>query len=153
MKKTILPFLLLAIITGLLFTACTSETEENVLVDGFVKEGVEDDDVMINIVKYADGVYEAPGFYESPAGEESISVKVTLLDGVVSDVEVVGNATHEKSISLQNMFIEGIGAEVVGMKLDEIPEFDQVNGSSLTPIGFSDALEDVKKEAALSVDS
>lgn len=148
MKKTITTFFLLAVITGTVFTGCTGKSIENALVE----EVAEKDGVTVTTVKYENGVYEAIGIYQSPAEEESIEVKLTLEEDVVTAVEVVGMGTHEVTMKLQGLFIEEIGAEVVGMKLDEIPEFDQVNGSSLTPIGFADALEEVKKEA-LSVSS
>ncbi|WP_144719817.1 FMN-binding protein [Agrococcus jejuensis] len=97
---------------------------------------------------YADGTYSADGSYTSPGGEETITVTVTLADGVIEDVEVENpETTNPNSLRYQGEFIDGIAAEVVGVPLDDV-SVDRVGGSSLTSGGFEDALETIRDEAA-----
>lgn len=99
--------------------------------------------------KYSDGTYEAVGNYISPAQREEIDITLTLKDNVVTDATFVGKATHEKSKAMQALFSEGFKEQVVGKPIDSIA-LTVVNGSSLTPKGFMDALQKIKKEAAQS---
>ncbi|MBN7794846.1 FMN-binding protein [Microbacterium esteraromaticum] len=98
---------------------------------------------------YADGTYTAEGAYQTPETVENISVTLTLSDDVVTDVEVVGDPTAPESTRYQGQFIDGIAAEVVGKKLDEL-DVDRVAGSSLTSGGFNQALVRIKEEAVIS---
>lgn len=95
---------------------------------------------------YKDGTYTATGNYDSPAGNETIGVTVTLKDGVIVSSDVVGQARDEKSIRYQGKFISGYKALVIGKKIDEV-QLDFVSGSSLTPAGFNDALSQIKAQA------
>ncbi len=97
---------------------------------------------------YADGTYTADGSYTSPGGEETITVTLTLADGVIDDVEVENpETTNPNSLRYQGEFIDGIAEEVVGVPLDDV-SVDRVGGSSLTSGGFEDALETIRDEAA-----
>lgn len=96
--------------------------------------------------EYKDGEYTATGNYKSPAQEEAVEIVVTLADGVVTDAVFTGKATNQVSQKLQGQFAEGFKEEVIGKSIDEI-NLTVVNGSSLTPKGFMDALEKVKEEA------
>lgn len=96
---------------------------------------------------YQDGTYSATGHYTSPAGAESVEVTLTLKDGVVTDAQFTGNATHPASKKWQGNFAAGFKDQVVGKKLDEI-KLGVVNGSSLAPKGFMDAVAQVKAEAS-----
>lgn len=95
---------------------------------------------------YKDGTYSASGAYTSPAGPESVEVTLTLKDGAVTDVVFNGDSENEKSKFMQDKFGEGISAQVVGKSIDSL-DLAVVNGSSLTPKGFMDALEKIKQEA------
>ncbi|WP_175414194.1 FMN-binding protein [Agrococcus sp. SGAir0287] len=98
--------------------------------------------------EYADGTYTADGSYTSPGGQETITVTVTLADGVIEDVEVTNpETTNPNSLRYQGEFIDGIAAEVVGVPLDDV-SVDRVGGSSLTSGGFEDALQTIRDEAA-----
>lgn len=108
---------------------------------------VSSDESTMDASEYEDGTYEATGNYTSPAQEEEVNIVITLADGVVVDAEFVGKATHETSKKMQGLFSEGFTEEVVGKSIDEI-NLTVVNGSSLTPKGFMDALEKVKTEAS-----
>jgi uncharacterized protein with FMN-binding domain len=96
---------------------------------------------------YEDGTYDASGSYQAPSGTETIDVTVTLEGGVITDVQVVGNATDPEAQQHQGEFIGGIAGEVVGKSIDEI-QVSKVSGSSLTSGGFNKAIEEIKAEAA-----
>jgi len=97
--------------------------------------------------EYADGSYTATGEYQAPSGQESVEVTLTLEGGVVSDVEVVGEADDPQAQRYQGQFIDGIGDVVVGKPLDGL-QVDKVGGSSLTSGGFNQAVEQIKADAA-----
>jgi uncharacterized protein with FMN-binding domain len=96
--------------------------------------------------KYKNGTYTAEGNYISPGGDEQILVKLTLKDEVIKDSQVESKAVRPSSKKFQKIFIENYKQFVIGKKIDEI-KLDKVSGSSLTPKGFNDALEKIKKEA------
>lgn len=95
---------------------------------------------------YTNGTYTAEGEYVSPGGPETVTVTMTLEDGIVSDVTFVGNADRPLSVRYQGMFAEGYKTLVVGKNIDEV-KLDKVSGSSLTPKGFNDAVAKIKEEA------
>ena len=96
---------------------------------------------------YNNGTYEATGSYNSPGGRESIKVALTIADGKVRDSTVTSEAKNPTAKSYQADFISGYKTQVVGKSVDEI-QLDSVAGSSLTPDGFEDALEQIKQDAA-----
>lgn len=98
---------------------------------------------------YADGTYDATGEYRSPAGSETVQVSLTLKDGMIADAAFQGDATNKRSIAMQNQFAAGFKEQVVGKSIDSL-SLGAVNGSSLTPKGFMDAVEKIKAEAASS---
>ncbi|HWU29274.1 MAG TPA: FMN-binding protein [Microbacterium sp.] len=97
--------------------------------------------------EYADGTYTAEGSYQTPETVETISVTLTLADGVVTEVEVTGDPQAPETEQYQGEFIDGIEAEVVGVAIDDLA-VDRVAGSSLTSGGFNAAVEDIKEQAA-----
>lgn len=97
---------------------------------------------------YTDGTYTAEGTYRTPEGmPETISVTLTLADGVVEDVEVTGDPMARETVKYQGQFIEGIAAVAVGVPIDEL-RVDRVAGSSLTSGGFNQAVDEIKAQAA-----
>lgn len=96
---------------------------------------------------YADGTYTESGDYQAPSGAETVEVTVTLADNVITDVEVVGDATDAQAKLHQGEFTDGIADLVVGKNIDEI-SVDKVGGSSLTSGGFNAAIEAIKADAA-----
>ncbi len=96
---------------------------------------------------YVDGTYTAEGSYSTPESVETITVTLTLDDGVITAVDVTGNPTKRESEQYQGEFIGGIADVVVGKSIDEI-SVSRVAGSSLTSGGFNDAVETIKAEAA-----
>ncbi len=99
---------------------------------------------------FADGTYEAVGEYSSPAGPEEIAVSVTLEDGVIVDSSVEGFAENEISIEKQQAFAGGYQELVIGQPIDSV-ELGVVSGSSLTPIGFNNAIEQIKADATAAI--
>jgi major membrane immunogen (membrane-anchored lipoprotein) len=95
---------------------------------------------------YTDGTYTAEGSYETPGGEESISVEVTVADDVVTDVTVTPEATGGNAARFQDEFASGIADEVVGAELSGL-SVDKVSGSSLTGDGFNAALDQIRADA------
>lgn len=102
----------------------------------------------VNVSSYKDGTYIQTGVYNSPAGSESVTVSVTLKDGVVTNSTFKGSATNKASINNQGKFAAGFSGVVVGQPVDSIA-LTVVNGSSLTPKGFMDALSKIKSEAKM----
>lgn len=96
---------------------------------------------------YQDGTYTADGSYQTPETVESISVTLTIADGIVEDVEVTGDPQARETEQYQGQFIDGIADEVVGKSLDDL-NVSRVAGSSLTSGGFNQAVESIKEQAA-----
>ncbi|HAS32797.1 MAG TPA: hypothetical protein DCS84_10935 [Microbacterium sp.] len=96
---------------------------------------------------YTDGTYTAEGSYATPESVEVVTVTVTLEDDVITAVEVVGDPTNAESERYQSEFIGGIAAEVVGKDIDDV-SVTRVAGSSLTSGGFTQALDQIKADAA-----
>lgn len=95
---------------------------------------------------YADGTYTADGQYIAPSGPESVTVTLTLAEGAVTAVEVVGHASDPQAKRHQSDFIGGIAAVVVGQPIEGLA-VDRVAGSSLTGQGFNAALDAIRAEA------
>jgi hypothetical protein len=96
---------------------------------------------------YRDGTYTAIGGYNSPRGPESIGVAITLVDDVITAVEVTPDAVVANSVIFQNKFAEAIGPAAVGVDIDSL-SIDRIAGSSLTGAGFMDATETIRNAAA-----
>lgn len=95
---------------------------------------------------YADGVYTATGTYVSPGGPEEIEVTLTLENGIVIESNVVPQAELPISVKLQNDFAANYKEQVVGKSIDDI-QLTKIATSSLTPIGFNDAVDKIKQQA------
>lgn len=96
--------------------------------------------------QYKDGTFKAIGNYTSPGGPESIQVSLTLKNGTVTDSTVQSGANDSEAQQFQNDFIQGYKTFVVGKSVDSI-QLSNVSGSSLTPIGFNNALQQIKNQA------
>ncbi|EJJ29485.1 hypothetical protein [Rhizobium sp. CF142] len=95
--------------------------------------------------RYADGVYTATGRYGGQPS--SIGVTVTVKDGIVSGVVVEPHAYVARSLELQKAFAAAVPKVVVGKRLDEV-RVGKLAGSSGTPQGFNDAIDQIKRQAA-----
>lgn len=93
-----------------------------------------------------DGAYSATGTYSTPGGTESIGVKVTLTDSMITEASVTTMGETGEAQEYQSKFASGFKSQVVGKKIDEV-SLSRVAGSSLTSNGFNDALSDIEKQA------
>jgi len=95
---------------------------------------------------YADGTYSATERY-GPIGEDSVAVTLTLDDGVVTDVAVVGDALLPRSADYQSAFVEVVEGAVVGRDVDDA-HVDVLAGASKTSATFNRAVDAVREQAA-----
>lgn len=95
---------------------------------------------------YTNGTYTAVGQYNAPDGQQAITVTLTVSGDVVTAATVVPAATGQASRMWQEQFISGVQAQVVGKKLASL-HLTNVSGSSLTPIGFNNAVNDIQNQA------
>jgi uncharacterized protein with FMN-binding domain len=95
---------------------------------------------------YKDGTYTADGEYRSPAGNETVTISITLQNDIVTDATFTGHAKNPGSVANQKKFSDGFKSMIVGKSIDSL-DLTVVNGSSLTPGGFMDALTKVKAQA------
>lgn len=102
--------------------------------------------------KYQDGTYSATGTYVSPAGSEMVDVSLTITGDVVTNSSFQGKASNPTSVRMQSQFAQGYRTFVVGKNVDEL-DLTVVNGSSLTPKGFEDAVMKIKAQAAVAPQS
>ena len=94
---------------------------------------------------YTDGSYTATGMYGGLPSR--IDVSVSLVDGVITAVDVTPYATNPISRDYQERFADAIPALVVGKSIDEA-NVSRVAGSSGTPDGFNAAIEQIKRQAS-----
>ena len=98
------------------------------------------------MARYKDGTYSATGAYQNPASREEVQVSITIRDGVATATTFTGTPDNPTTVTMQNKFKAGFTQEVVGKSIDEI-NLTVVNGSSLAPKGFMDALTQIKTQA------
>lgn len=104
-------------------------------------------ETTVTVAEYKDGNYSATGSYVSPGGPREISITLTIADGKITDSTFTGGADVDPtSKRFQTEFADGYKAMVIGKSVDEV-NLTKVSGSSLTPKGFTDALNKIKSEA------
>ncbi len=104
------------------------------------------DVVKQSVSVYKDGTYTATGSYMSPGGPDKVGVTLTLKNDIITDASVTPMPGDLKSAKFQDMFISGYKAFVVGKNIADV-NLTKVSGSSLTPIGFNNALAQIKVQA------
>lgn len=104
------------------------------------------DAVVDTSASYADGSYTAEGSYISPAGQESVTVELSIRDDIVTSVTVTPGADDPQARTFQEKFASGIDEHVVGKDIDTL-DVTRVAGSSLTSGGFREALAAIKADA------
>ena len=95
---------------------------------------------------YKDGTYSATGSYMSPGGQDMIGVTVTLSKGVVTKVSANPQPGDRTSSRYMDKFMSGYETMVVGKSIADL-HLTKVSGASLTPIGFNDAISQIKTKA------
>lgn len=153
MKHSFHYLLLLALCTPILLSACATEelpindedpAPQEELVQPTLEPG--DEEVIPVEEDLSDVVsYNVVGTYSSPAGPEEIGIQLNLVDGTVQSVSVDLKAEHPVSKGYQEQFAEGIGELAIGQPIDSL-NVGIVNGSSLTPDGFNNAVEQIVAE-------
>lgn len=148
-KKMVLSGAAAAIL--LLTAACGGESDDSTSESGSSSESTTDaaEDTSSDVATtYTAGDYTAEGSYQTPGGQQSVEVEVTLAeDGTISAVTVTPQADGGNSEQFQKKFAGGIADEVVGTKIDDL-DVSKVSGSSLTSGGFNAAIDEIKDEAA-----
>lgn len=95
---------------------------------------------------FKDGTYSANGSYSSPGGNEEIAVTITISAGKVTDSSVTPKAASRESGEYQAEFVDGYNILVTNKELATL-RLSRVSGSSLTPRGFNQALNDIRTQA------
>lgn len=97
---------------------------------------------------FRNGTYFAIGSYSTPGGTQSINVTLVVSDDTIVDSSVTGTAASQPSKNYQQDFIAHYKPFVIGKKIDEL-SLSKVSSSSLTPIGFNDATDDIESQARI----
>lgn len=105
------------------------------------------DSMMAEDASYQDGTYSAVGSYITPGGAQEVGVTLTISDGIIESSELDLLGTLAISEEKQADFAANYESFVIGKNIDEV-ELTKVSGSSLTPKGFNDALDQIKQEAS-----
>lgn len=98
------------------------------------------------ISEYKNGTYTSIGSYVSPGGPEEIELTLVITNDVVEDAVLVAKAELPASKFFQDKVAAAYKEFVVGKNINEV-RLDAIAGSSLTPIGFNEAVENIKAQA------
>jgi uncharacterized protein with FMN-binding domain len=101
---------------------------------------------QVSASTYKDGTYTATGSYRSPGGPDQIKITVALKNDIITSVSAVPMPGDRESTKYQNLFVSGYQSVVVGKDISTL-KLGAVSGSSLTPIGFNDAITQIKAQA------
>lgn len=130
------------------FAATTTTTNKTTTKTTTAKKVVAKPVVNKKVVNnYKNGEYTASGFYKVPYNfSEDVSLTVKLENNKIVDASLMAFSDKPTSLKFQDLFIAGFKDQVVGKNIDEV-KLGIVNGSSLTSVGFMDALNKIKKQA------
>jgi hypothetical protein len=92
---------------------------------------------------YVDGVHTATS--NNGSRDSSIAVSITLVDDVITDIQITPHTTDPTFLDLQQRFSDAIPAVVEGKRIDEV-NIDRMAVSGLTPDGFVAAIEQIKEQ-------
>lgn len=95
---------------------------------------------------YKDGSYSADGTYMIHSGTEAIGVMIKLKNDIIIDSAVTEKPTDPISKQYQDIFAANYKQYVIGKSISSV-KLDRVSTSSLTPMGFNNALEMIKTKA------
>lgn len=95
---------------------------------------------------YKDGTYNAIGDYSTPEGTEEIAVTITITSGMVTNSSISQQTRSRESSGYQQDFADNYKSFVEGKQLATL-QLSRVAGSSLTPIGFNEALDAIRSQA------
>lgn len=103
-------------------------------------------DPKLVAVVYKDGTYIATGSYMSPGGKDTISVELTLIDSRISSISLTPITADDTSREYIGKFTSGYKQYVIGKNIADV-KLSKVSGSSLTSVGFNNALSTIKAQA------
>ena len=95
---------------------------------------------------FKDGNYTATGQYNSPDGVEKIDVTIVVANNMITDTTAKPQPASYTSMRYQGWFLDAYKTMVVGKKLSSV-KLGNVSGSSLTPIGYDDAITQIQQQA------
>lgn len=95
---------------------------------------------------YKDGTFSGTGDFNTPGGNEEITVTITISNGAISNSSVTGNVNSRESQEYLQDFIAGYKDSVDGKSVATL-RLSRVAGSSLTTIGFNNALDAIRSQA------
>jgi len=100
----------------------------------------------VNESPYADGTYSGTNVYNTPAGDHTLTVNLTLQNGIIIAAETVHDDLAGLSTEIAARFDSEYASEVIGKQLDEI-SLSRVGGASLTTRAFNEAVAEIKLKA------
>ncbi len=103
-----------------------------------------------SIMNFKDGSYNASGSYFAPSGYETIGVQIGVSKGIISSVSITPDSNDFQSLRYQQRFMDGLNSLVVGKSLDQAYIYGRVNGASLTPLGFNNALDQIIQQSKIN---
>ncbi|MBW4061980.1 hypothetical protein HJC99_05410 [Candidatus Saccharibacteria bacterium] len=95
---------------------------------------------------YKDGTYSASANYRVPHSQESISVEVKLVGGVITNASIQNSEGDSTSASYQQDFASSYKNYVVGKSLSGL-SLDVISGASDTTSGFVQTLNQIASQA------
>lgn len=96
---------------------------------------------------WKDGLFTAKGEYAIPDNSmETVGVKLTLQQGIISDIVIENLSLSDVSKEYQDHFSNGIQQKVIGKSIAGL-KIETVSGASLTTRGFNAALEVIRAKA------
>jgi uncharacterized protein with FMN-binding domain len=147
-QKILIPVALILVIALAVWQFNQPEQTTNSQLSNTEQTDIDSNNEVV-VSNFKDGIYTANGRYISPAGNEEVEITITLENNVITAAEFQGFATNPGSVFQQNNFAQGFEQEVIGRPISEV-RLNVVNGSSLTPKGFNDALEKIKSASLQS---
>lgn len=99
-----------------------------------------------DVDQYKDGAYQAEGEYLTPRGNETIRLTISITDDQINEAIVLPEGKSLEAKDYQSRFISNYKEHVIGKKINEV-KLSRIAGSSLTSIGFNNALNQIKKDA------
>lgn len=146
--KAIITFIAIVVIAIIVVTAVVASPKKKV-TNSATATGTSNktsQPTPVATASFKNGSYSATGSYESPGGNEQLTVHVTLQNGVVTAASVDSGAQDPEASEYQGMFISGYKAQVIGKNITAI-HLSRVSGSSLTSQGFNDAISQIENQA------
>lgn len=90
-------------------------------------------------------IYTAKVAYESPGGDDSITVKLTLNGKTIEDVSIDSDATSRDSERYIQRFANSVNNKIIGKDIASI-NLSRVAGASLTTDAFNEALHKIQEQ-------